>query len=200
MAVVAEQVGGPLAEAIDRGLTECGRAIADFVGMDTTMRTRAVLLEAVLRVPGHYGDLDVTGAAAYVRMTGDVSGHCLLFLSEATAHALVRAAEASLGPLDEALADSMIHEFGNIAVSAFMTGLAAAGGWSILPTPPELAWTVRGAALQSLLGAMAAETDLALVVAAEWRLGGQDLDCGVLVLPDAQGLAAMLGAPAHGHA
>lgn len=194
---VAETVTGQLAAAIDQALAECGQAIERFVGLETVMRTREVLLEAVLRVPAHYGDLEVTGAAAYVGMTGDVSGHCLLFLSEATARTLISAAEETLGPLDGSLADSMLHEFGNIAVSAFMTGLASAGGWSILPTPPELAWTVRGAALQSLLGAMAAETDRALVVAAEWVLGGRDLDCGVLVLPDARGLSAMLGAGVH---
>jgi len=191
---VAQAVSSRLATAIDRALADCGQAIGQFVGLATAMRTREVLLEAVLRVPAHYGDLDVTGAAAYVGMTGDVSGHCLLFMSETTAKALVRVAEETLGPLDETLADSLLHEFGNIAVSAFMNGLASAGGWRILPTPPELAWTVRGAALQSLLGAMAVETDLALVVAAEWVLGGRDLDCGVLVLPDARGLSVMLGA------
>ncbi len=189
-----EPLSEDLQATLRHALRGSGRAIAAFMGLPVKLRERRAAIEDVLQVATPYGDPDAAGAGAYVAMVGDLTGHCLLLMPEASTSTLWHLAEEQFGPMDETLRASFLQEVSNLAVSGFLTTLADPGGWHVTATPPELTWSSYAALVQSVVAAMAAETDHALVATADGRVAGRGFDCSILVLPDAHGLAALLEA------
>lgn len=184
----------PAAELLRLGLEQAARSLTAFSGLETAIAVEGMALEPPWRLPPPAAEPEAQVVGIYVGFLGDLRGHCLLTLDAVRAG---RLADRLLGgaPAPEAVRESALLEFGNIAVSGVVNAIADRGGWLIGLSPPVLARDTVAALVNSVLAAASAEHREVLAVRGRLRVGELELWGTILLLPDARSLQELLHHP-----
>lgn len=173
------------------GLQRAEQGLTGLLGFPVRIRVEEVALQPVLAAGLEPGPAEQDVVGVYVGFGGDLTGHCLLCLGEASAAELAGQLLGG-GPWEADLVDSALLEFGNIAVSSAVNGLADAGGWEIRVTPPVLGRDMLGALVNTVLAAASLAAAELLAVRAQFRCAGSEIAGTLLLLPDAASLRFLL--------
>lgn len=177
---------------VQAGLDRAEAGFGELLGLPLAIQLELLSLEAPDVVAARAGRPEEPVTGIYVAYDGDLSGHCLLYLNDASVQQLAR---RLLGDqATPALTESALLEVGNITVSGLVNGLADSGGWRIQVSPPTLARDMLGALVGSILAAASLASRELLAVRASFRAGGEAVRGTVLLMPDAASLYKLLGA------
>ncbi len=195
--VQAQSVGVLSARTV--GLMQAGLArteggLSGLLGAPVQINLEILSLEpapGLSRLAGGPADV-VTGI--YVAFSGDLRGHCLLYLDDVNVAHLVQRLVGETADAD--LVQSALLEAGNITVSGLVNGVADNGGWCIQVSPPALARDMLGSLMGSVLAAASLSSPELLAVRARFQVRGGEVQGTVLLMPDAASLQALLRAEA----
>lgn len=184
------------AALVREGLARAARGMSELLGAAADIAVERMVLAPAWQLDWLASEPEAEVVAIYVAFSGDLAGHCLLALDGPAAE---RLADRLVGgvPAPPGLRDSALLEFGNIAVSGVVNGIADRGGWHIRVAPPELARDMLGALVNTVLASASAGHRELLAVQGRLRAGDLELQGAVLLLPDADSLRELAaGRPA----
>lgn len=183
-----------LVELIQQGLDRASQNLGIMTGLPFSLRAPRVEFLPLQRVPLILGNPAEVVVAVYLGISGDVSGHLMLFFTTESACQLADLLlEKPLGStemLDE-MDTSALAEVGNVTGSACLNALSNGTGLTIVPTAPAMVTDMAGAILQPVVADLFLSGDEALVI----ETGFSETIVGhFLILPDQDSMARLAAA------
>lgn len=185
-----------LSHIVDRALNEAAVVFSEMVNQEINIDAPSVLLVPLKSVANKAGGPERIGAGIYMGITGDGSGHVILFFSEESVYKLLDlilevapGTTAELGDMEI----SALSELGNVTGSSFLNHLADRTKLELLPTTPAIAHDMLGAILSSVLADLATSGGQAMLVETKFRGGQTDSISGYFfLLPHPQSLSLIV--------
>lgn len=183
---------------MNNGLTAAAEALSTMVGRTVSITSPQVELVPLSDVPKVVGGAENAYVAIYLGLEGDLTGHLVFLLSEASAISLMEAllderAASALSLTD--LQRSALAEVGNVSGCAFLNFLADAIRMRITPTTPLIVCDMAGAILDSMLADVGQSTSTVLIIQTKFVTDDSSQITGhFLLLPNADGLRRVFGA------
>jgi chemotaxis protein CheC len=193
---ISEIAPDRFADAFRRGAEDASAALSKWLGRPATLcveRLDALPISAAAAVLGSR-DEPICGCA--MRIDGVVRGLLLLATADAAGLALAdtlleRPVGTSVSWDD--LERSAVVETANIVGCAYLNAICAAlepaGSDGILPSPPLFIRDFPAVVMEAILLEQPFPADTVLLARTEFRIAGTPVECGLVFLPDATGLA-----------
>lgn len=188
-----------LEEAFHRGAEDGSAALAKWLGRPVTLsvdRLEALPIASAASVLGS-GDEPVCGCA--MGISGAVGGLLLLAAEDVAALSLAdtlleqpQGSSTTWGELERSAVIETANIVGCAYLNAICAALGPAGANGILPSPPIFLRDFPEAVMEAVLMEQPVLSDVVLLARTEFRIDGTPVRCGLVFLPDAAGVAALL--------
>ena len=188
-----------LTEAFHRGAEDGSAALAKWLGRPVTLsvdRLEQLPIASAAAVLGS-GDEPVCGCA--MGISGAIGGLLLLAADDAAALSLAdtlleqpAGTATSWGELERSAVIETANIVGCAYLNAICAALGPAGAAGILPSPPVFLRDFPEAVMGAVLMEQPVLSDIVLLARTEFRIDGTPVSCGLVFLPDAAGLAALM--------
>jgi chemotaxis protein CheC len=173
------------------GTGNAATALAQMVGMSTDIDPPLVEFVSLAGAAERVGPLEDEVFAVLTPVVGDVPASILLVFPGQAADAL--AGMLGCDWRDE-MGRSALQEIGNILTGSYTTAICQMTGLAIEPMPPQTAFDMLGAIVDSVIGAVAQTTDTILFLKTALRIEGAACDFGFLYVPNEGSINGMLNA------
>ena len=186
------------------GAADASSALAKWLGRPATLsveRLETLPIEEAAAVMGSSETL-ICGCA--MRIDGAIGGLLLLAADDATGLSLAdtllerpTGTSTSWGDLERSAVIETANIVGCAYLNAICAALGPAGADGILPSPPVFLRDFPEAVMEGVLMEQPVLSDIVLLARTEFHIDGTPVACGLVFLPDAAGVAALL--PPSGH-
>jgi chemotaxis protein CheC len=176
------------AETVRDGASRASGHVTALTGIETTVEVADLSFAPV----EHLTEFVSSGVRVGVvlELVDRPGGFVVVLFDEASADHVV---EALLpGTDDESMRQSAIMEVGNILTSGFVDGWANELGTTIDISPPKFVHDMAPAILDPVVVSLATAQDVGLLVESQIRTDEGAFTCEIYVVPEEQGLAAVL--------
>ena len=186
------------------GAADASSALAKWLGRPATLsveRLETLPSEEAAAVMGSSETL-ICGCA--MRIDGAIGGLLLLAADDAAGLSLAdtllerpTGTSTSWGELERSAVIETANIVGCAYLNAICAALGPAGADGILPSPPVFLRDFPEAVMEGVLMEQPVLSDIVLLARTEFHIDGTPVACGLVFLPDAAGVAALL--PPSGH-
>jgi chemotaxis protein CheC len=180
------------------GAGTAATALSQMTGAPVRLGIPKVSLLPVEEIPGRTGEPERTVAVMLLGVHGDVTGHMLFVMDEASARGVVSSLMGGFGGGgdDDArfseIELSALQEIGNIVAGSYLNALAQITGLRLEPTPPAIGVDAAGALIGTALAEVAMYSDTAILIESELGDGEAPSAGDVLFIPTAEALGTVL--------
>ena len=181
------------------GAADASSALAKWLGRPATLsveRLETLPIEEAAAVMGSSETL-ICGCA--IRIDGAIGGLRLLAADDAAGLSLAdtllerpTGTSTSWGELERSAVIETANIVGCAYLNAICAALGPAGADGILPSPPVFLRDFPEAVMEAVLMEQPVLSDIVLLARTEFRIDGTPVGCGLVFLPDAAGIAALL--------
>jgi len=188
-----------LAAIFHHGAADASSALAKWLGRPATLsveRLETLPIEDAAAVMGSSETL-ICGCA--MRIDGAIGGLLLLAADDDAGLSLAdtllerpAGTSTSWGDLERSAVIETANIVGCAYLNAICAALDSAGTDGILPSPPVFLRDFPASVMQAVLMEQPVLSDIVLLARTEFRIDGTPVACGLVFLPDAAGVAALL--------
>jgi chemotaxis protein CheY-P-specific phosphatase CheC len=178
-----------LDEVVQQGATGAAEAITGLTGIETTVDVSRLDFASVENIPGTVGS--ATRAGTVTELQAPPGGYFAVLFTEDSAQDVADALIPGDGGGDDGfdgMTQSAIEEIGNVVTSGFIDGWANTIGSDIPHAPPSFVHDMGEAIIDPIAARIGREQDLAFVIDAVIRAGGDAFDCNLYAVPDNEAL------------
>ena len=190
---------GRLAALFHRGADDASLALAKWLGRPAAISVRRLDTLAIAEAAAVMGSSDALICGCAMRIDGAIGGLLLLAADDDAGLSLADTLlERPAGTSTEwgDLERSAVIETANIVGCAYLNAVCAslgpAGAAGILPSPPVFLRDFPAAVMEAVLMEQPVLSEIVLLARTEFRIDGTPVGCGLVFLPDAAGVAALL--------
>ncbi|MFB6296481.1 MAG: chemotaxis protein CheC [Halobacteriales archaeon] len=177
-----------LDDVVTQGATGAAEALTGLTGIETTVDVSRLDFALVENVPETVGT--TTRAGTVTQLEAPPGGYFAVLFTESAAldaaGALMPGGMGGDGFGD--MTQSAVEEIGNVVTSGFIDGWANTIGSEIPHEPPSFVHDMGEAILDPIAARIAREQELAFVIDAVIRAGGDAFDCSLYSIPDNEAL------------
>ena len=188
-----------LAAIFHHGAADASSALAKWLGRPATLsveRLETLPIEDAAAVMGSSETL-ICGCA--MRIDGAIGGLLLLAADDDAGLSLAdtllerpSGTSTSWGDLERSAVIETANIVGCAYLNAICAALDSAGADGILPSPPVFLRDFPASLMEAVLMEQPVLSDIVLLARTEFRIDGTPVACGLVFLPDAAGVAAIL--------
>jgi chemotaxis protein CheC len=190
---------GSLTAMFHRGADDASHALAKWLGRPATLSVERLDTLPIAEAAAVMGSSDTLICGCAMRIDGAIGG---LLLLAADDHAGLSLADTLLerptgtstswGDLEQSAIIETANIIGCAYLNAICAALGPAGAVGILPSPPVFLRDFPAAVMQSVLMEQPVLSEIVLLARTEFRIDGTPVECGLVFLPDAASLAALM--------
>jgi chemotaxis protein CheC len=188
-----------LAAMFHRGADDASHALAKWLGRPATLSVERLDTLPIAEAAAVMGVSDTLICGCAMRIDGAIGGLLLLAADDDAGLSLADTLlERPAGTSTEwgDLERSAVIETANIVGCAYLNAVCAslgpAGAAGILPSPPLFLRDFPAAVMEAVLMEQPVLSDLVLLARTEFRIDGTPVGCGLVFLPDAASVAALI--------
>lgn len=184
-----------LEHAIKDALQNSGQVFSEMLGLEVKIVSPRLDLLDLMEVLGWAGGPETVGLGLYQAVTGNISGHLLLFFEAGQGLKLVdfllmqpAGTTRELGDIEK----SALAELSNVTGSFFMNALADMTGLEIIPSTPAVVYEMLGAIFSDIVADLSLSGNQAMVVETEFHVGEQEMKGYFFFMPNPESLELLL--------
>ncbi|AVX19254.1 chemotaxis protein CheC [Carboxydocella sporoproducens DSM 16521] len=184
-----------LEQAIKDALQNSGQVFSEMLGLEVRIISPRLDLLNLKEVLSWAGGPETVGLGLYQAVTGNISGHLLLFFEEGQGFRLADfllmqppGTTRELGEMER----SALAELSNVTGSFFMNALADMTGLEIVPSTPAVVYEMLGAIFSDIVADLSLSGNQALVVETEFHVGEQEMKGHFFFMPNPESLQILL--------
>ena len=188
-----------LATIFHHGAADASIALAKWLGRPAALSVNRLDLLPIEEAAAVMGSSEALICGCAMRIDGAIGGLLLLAADDDAGLSLAdtllerpTGTSTSWGDLER----SAVIETANIVGCAYLNAICAAigpaGANGILPSPPIFLRDFPEAVMEAVLMEQPVLSDVVLLARTEFRIDGTPVGCGLVFLPDAAGVAALL--------
>lgn len=184
-----------IAEIVNIGAGNAATAFSHMLGKKVEMNVPSALVGPIEKVQQSLGDSQDKVMTVYLKMYGDIEGGlAIIFKPEAAIKFNQLLSNSDKNSLDQFAEEdiSALREVGNILLGASITALCKFLDMNILPSIPDAAIDMLGAAMESILTDISKKEDEILCVSIKLSIEEDGLDSELYYIFDPQSTQKIL--------
>jgi chemotaxis protein CheC len=192
---------GRLAAIFHRGAADASGALAKWLGRPAAISVDRFDTLPIAEAAAVMGSSATLICSCAMRIDGAIGGLLLLAADDDAGLSLAdtllerpAGTSTSWGDLERSAVVETANIVGCAYLNAICAALGPAGTAGILPSPPVFLRDFPEAVMEGVLMEQPELSDIVLVARTEFRIDGAPIDCGLVFLPDAASVAALLPA------
>lgn len=170
-------------------------ALSSMLNAKVTMSLPEVSIREFNDAITHIGNPESVVAAIMVEMSGEVEGIMLFILTKEFADEVLKRmlgkAESDFLNLN-GIDTSVLQEVGNIVISSYINALSSLTNMNVNLSVPQLAVNMLGGILSLPMATMGVNSDKIMMITAELKIDGKELNSDMLLLPDLESLNVLM--------
>jgi chemotaxis protein CheC len=190
---------GRLAAMFHRGADDASHALAKWLGRPATLSVERLETLPIAEAAAVMGSGDALICGCAMRIDGAIGGLLLLAADDDAGLSLADTllerpvgTSTSWGDLEQSAVIETANIVGCAYLNAICSALGPAGAAGILPSPPVFLRDFPAAVMEAVLMEQPVLSEIVLLARTEFRIDGTPVGCGLVFLPDAAALAALM--------
>ena len=190
---------GRLAAMFHRGADDASHALAKWLGRPAALSVERLDALPIAEAAAVMGSSDTLICGCAMRIDGAIGGLLLLAADDDAGLSLAdtllerpAGTSTSWGDLERSAVIETANIVGCAYLNAICAALGPAGAAGILPSPPIFLRDFPEAVMGAVLMEQAVLSDIVLLARTEFRIDGTPVACGLVFLPDAAGVVALM--------
>ena len=188
-----------LAAIFHHGADDASHALAKWLGRPAALSVERLDALPIAEAAAVMGSSDTLICGCAMRIDGAIGGLLLLAADDDAGLSLAdtllerpAGTSTSWGDLERSAVIETANIVGCAYLNAICAALGAAGAAGILPSPPVFLRDFPEAVMEGVLMEQPVLSEIVLLARTEFRIDGTPINCGLVFLPDAAGLAALM--------
>jgi chemotaxis protein CheC len=190
---------GRLAALFHSGADDASHALAKWLGRPAALSVERLDALPIAEAAAVMGSSDALICGCAMRIDGAIGGLLLLAADDDAGLSLAdtllerpAGTSTSWGDLERSAVIETANIVGCAYLNAICAALGPAGAAGILPSPPVFLRDFPEAVMEAVLMEQPVLSEIVLLARTEFRIDGTPVSCGLVFLPDAAGLAALM--------
>ncbi|MBE9536925.1 MAG: chemotaxis protein CheC [Proteobacteria bacterium] len=184
-----------LMEISNIGVGHAATAFSQLLGTRVDIRVPDVAITDISEVPDKLGGADKPVVLMFLKMLGDAEGDLVVIFPKESADkmvAMLLKQDVSEIDIFTEMAQSALREVGNILASAYLSALGSILNLSLIPSTPNVAYDMLGAAIDTALMDIGRSGDKALMIETEMFIKDEELKGSFFLMPDPASIDVLL--------
>jgi chemotaxis protein CheC len=188
-----------LAAMFHSGAHDASHALAKWLGRPAALSVQRLDTLPIAEAAAVMGSSDTLICGCAMRIDGAIGGLLLLAADDDAGLSLAdtllerpAGTSTSWGDLERSAVIETANIVGCAYLNAICAALGPAGAAGILPSPPVFLRDFPEAVMQAVLMEQPVLSEIVLLARTEFRIDGTPINCGLVFLPDATGVAALM--------
>jgi chemotaxis protein CheC len=181
------------------GAHDASHALAKWLGRPAALSVQRLDTLPIAEAAAVMGSSDTLICGCAMRIDGAIGGLLLLAADDDAGLSLAdtllerpAGTSTSWGDLERSAVIETANIVGCAYLNAICAALGPAGAAGILPSPPVFLRDFPEAVMQAVLMEQPVLSEIVLLARTEFRIDGTPINCGLVFLPDATGVAALM--------